>query len=219
MSAIAIVVGRVTVHEAVGQDEVDGGVVPVELMPARPSRRAQAAAGHCCRRRVAEDFAAADGRDIAAVKSVDLAALGEGFANVDGQRFSIPLRTLADLMESRGAGLFFPPAKSSSSACRSVSTCGIQTPAEDAHCGGVPRQGSMESIWLSLMPPEACRSTVGQNLAAGDVPFSTTFWLMKGPSLSVKAGKSAVVQRQAIPGTNNVASAASFIAGSLSGFI
>ena len=25
------------------------------------------------------------------------------------------------------------------------------------HCGGVPRQGSMDSIWLSLMPPEGCQ--------------------------------------------------------------
>ena len=30
MATIAVVVGRVTVYEAIGQDEVDGGIVPVK---------------------------------------------------------------------------------------------------------------------------------------------------------------------------------------------
>jgi hypothetical protein len=34
---------------------------------------------------------------------------------------------------------------------------GIKLNQKMRHCGGVPRQGSMESIWLSLMPPEGCQ--------------------------------------------------------------
>ena len=132
MSAIAIVVGRVTVHEAVGQDEVDGGVVPVERrrrgrLGALKQQQAIAAEGG-----LQSDFAAADGRDIAAVKIADLAALGEGFANVDGQRFSIPLRTLADLRR-RGAGLFFLQRNHHRRrAGAGIHLQGIQTLAEDA---------------------------------------------------------------------------------------
>lgn len=116
MATIAVVVGRVTVYEAIGQDEVDGGIVPVKRrrggrLGALKQQQAIAAEGG-----LQGDFAAADGRDIAAVEIADLAALGEGFADVDGQRFSVPLRTLADLRR-RGTGLF-PPAKSSSLACR-----------------------------------------------------------------------------------------------------
>ena len=106
MTAIAVVVGRVTVYEAIGQDEVDSGIVPVKRrrgggLGALKQQQAIAAEGG-----LQGDFAAADGRDIAAVEIADLAALGEGFADVDGQRFSIPLRTLTDLRR-RGAGLFF----------------------------------------------------------------------------------------------------------------
>ena len=89
------------------------------------------------------------------------------------------------------------------------------------HCGGVPRQGSMDSIWLSLMPPEGCQHCWSKFSCRGRVPFSTTFWLMNRPvPSSVKAGKSVVVQAaKAIPGTNNVASAASFIARSCERFL
>ncbi len=105
MATIAVVVGRVTVYEAIGQDEVDGGIVPVKRrrggrLGALKQQQTIAAEGG-----LQGDFAAADGRDIAAVEIADLAALGEGFADVDGQRFSVPLRTLADLRR-RGAGLF-----------------------------------------------------------------------------------------------------------------
>ncbi len=39
MATIAVVVGRVTVYEAIGQDEVDGGIVPVKRRRAAVSAR------------------------------------------------------------------------------------------------------------------------------------------------------------------------------------
>ena len=132
MSAIAVVVGRVAVYKAIGQDEVDGGIVPVKRrrggrLGALKQQQAIAAEGG-----LQSDFAAADGRDIAAVKIANLTALGEGFANVDGQRFSIPLRTLADLRR-RGAGLFFLQRNHHRRrAGAGIHLQGIQTLAEDA---------------------------------------------------------------------------------------
>lgn len=72
MTAIAVVVGRVAIYKAIGQDEVDSGIVPVKRrrgggLGTLEQQQAIAAEGG-----LQGDFAAADGRDIAAVEIADL---------------------------------------------------------------------------------------------------------------------------------------------------
>ena len=106
MATIAIVVGRVAVDKAIGQDEIDGGVMPVERRGGFRIRAFKQQQTIAIKRRLEGNFTAADGRDIAAVEVANLTAFGKGFADVNGERLAIPFRALLDLRRGGGGGLF-----------------------------------------------------------------------------------------------------------------
>ena len=105
VAAIAIVVGRVAVDKAIGQHEIDGGVMPVERRGGFRFRAFKQQQTIAVKRRLEGNFTAADGRDITAIEIANFTAFGEGFADVNGKRLAIPFRTLLHLRRG-GGGLF-----------------------------------------------------------------------------------------------------------------
>ena len=96
MAAIAVVVARVTVHIAVGQDKIDGGVLPAKRcgfirFGALKQQQAITASGG-----LQGNVSVLYRRGLFAVEITHYCPFRESIANVQRQRFTIPLRTLAD---------------------------------------------------------------------------------------------------------------------------
>ena len=95
MAAIAVVVGGVAIHEAIGQHEIDGGVLPAERrgfvrFGALKQQQAIAVGGW-----LKSHFAILNGRGLFAVKITHHRAFRERVNDVDRERFAVPLRALA----------------------------------------------------------------------------------------------------------------------------
>ncbi|STR43144.1 Uncharacterised protein [Klebsiella michiganensis] len=77
VAAIAIVVGRVAVDKAIGQHEIDGGVMPVERRGGFRFRAFKQQQTIAVKRRLEGNFTAADGRDITAVEIANFTAFAK----------------------------------------------------------------------------------------------------------------------------------------------
>lgn len=106
MVIIVVVVGWVIVYEVIGQDEVDGGIVLVKwcwggCFGVFKQQQVIVVEGG-----LQGDFVVVDGCDIVVVEIVDFVVFGEGFVDVDGQRFFVLFWILVDLW-CCGVGFFF----------------------------------------------------------------------------------------------------------------
>ena len=96
MTTVAVVVARVTIHITVGQHKIDGGVLPAKRrrpvgFGALKQQQAVTVSGW-----LQGDFSILHRRRLFTVVVAHDGAFREGTANVQRQRFTVPLRTLAD---------------------------------------------------------------------------------------------------------------------------
>ncbi len=96
MAAIAVVVARVAIHKAVGQYKIDSGVLPAKrcrLVGFGALKQQQAVTVGCW---LQGDFPILYGCRLFTVVVAHDGAFREGMADVQRQRLTVPLRTLAD---------------------------------------------------------------------------------------------------------------------------
>ena len=106
MAPVAVVVGRIAVDEAIGQDKIDRGVVPVKRRAGGAIRLFKQQEPITTSGGPQRDFARFHRGDITAIKIADLASFSERLADVERQRFTIPFGALAQQRLRTGSVLF-----------------------------------------------------------------------------------------------------------------
>lgn len=107
MPPVAVVIGGITIHKAIGKHEIDRGVMPFERSCTLRLRFFQQQKTVTFRCGLQGDFPVAYRGGLLAVEIAYQAAFREGVANRHGQRLIVTHRTLARWFGRRIAGLAF----------------------------------------------------------------------------------------------------------------